>query len=257
MKQFRPIMAVVAMVMLLVAACSAPPPKGSPETGYAIWGFIGNSATSPASNTMVLLLDGNTEKPIASKNTNLFGRYTFSGLQPGYYKVKAGNKVMDVLITDENQRLDIDLSSASGVMNYAAAAAKGTTAPGKPGGDPKLAKRFAGKWFGYSGTSTLSGGGGTKREFAFCPDGSYYEDVSSSYYGTSEDQYGNQDLAWGAASEGGANGTWSIEGTVRQGKITITYNDGSETVMEYYQSEDDPQCYYFNGNLLCYNGPCQ
>jgi hypothetical protein len=244
-------------VALLTIGCSGPPPPGNPEIGYSIWGFVGQNPTTPAANIPVLLINGDTDRPVANKNTNIFGKYTFSGLKPGYYKIKAGNKVLEAYITTENIRVDIDLSSASGVMNYAAAAVQGATAPGKPGGDPELAKRFSGKWFSFTGGSTLSGGGGSKSELAFCSNGAYYEDYEAGYYGSGTDQYGDQSMAWGAASESGASGTWSIQGTVSSGQITVTYKDGSQTVIEYQQYENDPQCYYFNGRLHCYNGPCE
>lgn len=235
----------IIAISAILAACSAVPPKGSLETGFTVWGYVGYSTTEPASGVMVLLIDGATDKPIASKKSNFFGKYTFSALQPGYYKVKASDKTLELVVTDQNQRLDIDLSAADGTMNYAAGAMKNMTAPGKPGGDAQLAQKFTGKWYSFSGATSISGGGGSESQMAFCPDGSYYDSYESGYYGGS----------FGSASQSGASGSWSVSGTVQQGQISITYSNGSTSVLEYQQA-DDPQCYYIDGRMYCYNGAC-
>ncbi len=237
-------------------SCSTPPPAGSPETGYSVWGYVGNSTTAPASNVPVLLVNGETDRPVASKNTNIMGKYAFSGLQPGYYKVKAGDIAMDVVIASENMRLDIDLSAKGGVMNYAAGAMKSIGSTGKAGGDPALVQAMAGKYWGYSGASTLSGGGGTETNMAFCPDGSFYDNTESSYYGSSGDSYGNETMGWGASSQSGAAGTWSIEGTTQSGTITIHYKNGNESVIR-YQAGDERGSYYFDGSLTTKTGNCE
>ncbi len=79
---------------------------------------------------------------------------------------------MDVYLIDKDVRLDIDLSAKDGTMNYAAGAAaqavkptekKGEATPSvQPSGDADLAKLFSGKYYSYTGGSTLSGGGARK-----------------------------------------------------------------------------------------------
>ncbi len=235
-------------IALVIFSGCMPPSQGSLETGFTIWGYVGNTATEPAPNVMVMLIDGDSGRPIASKNSNFLGKYSFSALHPGYYKIKVSGKEMEVVITNENQRIDIDLSSESGSMNYAAAAMKEVAGNGKPGGDPELAKRFAGKWYSFSSSVT---GGGSESQMALCENGNYYENYESGYYGSDETS------AWGNASSSGSDGTWSIEGTVQQGTITIKYSNGSTSTVQYQQSTDDQQCYYFDGRLHCYNGSCK
>ncbi len=240
----------VIVVLVFVAGCNMAPKPGSPESGYTVWGYVGKTPSEPAAGMQVLLFNGKQENPVASASTNFLGKYTFSQLPPGYYKVKVADKIMEVVVTNKNQRIDIDLSSETGAMNYAADALKNAVGTGKPGGDSVLAQRFAGKWYSFSG-------GGSESQMAFCPDGNYYESYEASYSGSSSDQYGNETMNWGQASASSGDGTWSIEGTVQKGTITVKYRNGSTTTISYQQSNDDPQCYYFDGRLHCYNGACQ
>ncbi len=237
-----------AIMLIVVLFGCMPPTQGNLEAGFTIWGYVGNTATEPASNVMVLLVDGNSDKPIASKNSNFLGKYKFSGLRPGYYKIRISDKEIEAVITTENQRVDIDLSSETGTMNYASAAIKDIVGNGKPGGDPELVKRFSGQWYSYSGALS---GGGSENQMGLCSNGNYYESYEAGYYGS------DASSAWGSASESGNSGSWSIEGNVQRGTITIKYRNGSTSSIQYQQSNDDPQCYYFDNRLHCYNGVCK
>jgi hypothetical protein len=256
---------VSALVPLLlsvpVVSCVFGPPPGSPDTGYTITGFVGESAEVPAASETVVLLDGNTEKPITSDKTNFFGKYTFSNLSPGLYILQVRNIKWGVLLEKQSERLDIDLSAPDGTMNYAGhhmqkafakksgakdgdakgGSAKGGGAPAA-GNDSELAKQIAGVWWGYSGS--------TERKIALCPDGSYQDYRESGYSGTSSDSLGNQTMAWGTASQGGGSGRWSIQGNTDQGTITVVYNDGRQTTIRYRQC-GDRGCLLFDGNRLC------
>jgi hypothetical protein len=253
----------IVLSLLLFYSCNTGPPAGSPETGYSIHGFVGNSPTEAAPNVMVLLFDAETSKPVASDKTNLFGKYKFEHLQPGYYLVKSGKVSMELVIIDKNQRLDIDLSAEDGTMNYAKDASKqltdavvGVTPPGKPGGDIELGKKLIiGKWYSYSGASSISGGGGSESQLAFCPDGSYYDSYEAGYYGTNTDQYGDATSSYGTASQSGAKGYWSIEGTMQSAVITIKHTNGSTSEIQ-VKASDENGCLYFDGRKHCYNGEC-
>jgi hypothetical protein len=237
----------IIVIFILIVSCMGGPPGGSPETGYSIYGFVGESSVTAAPNRTVTLLNGDNGTPLANATTNLFGKYSFSHLAPGRYLIKTGEKTMEVYLIDKNIRLDIDLSSKDGVMNYAAGAAKeNKTAPGKPEGDANLAQQIAGKYYSYSGGSTLGGGGGSESQIAFCPDGSYFESYESGYYSSGE---------WGSAAESKASGSWTIQGTIESGTITINYSNGRQSNIEYVAS-GEKGCYKFGGRLYCFNGAC-
>lgn len=245
---------IAIFAMALTAAAESPSKKA--EKTYKIHGFLGESSTVAAPNKTVTLFDADSNKALANTNSNFFGKYAFKKLQPGHYLVKVSEKVMEVYLIDKDVRLDIDLSAKDGTMNYAAGAAaqaakpdekKGVvTPPGQPGGDANLAKEMAGKYYSYTGGSTLSGGGGSESQIAFCPDGSYFESYESGYYGSGQ---------WGQAGQSRASGTWSVEGTIESGTITITYSSGKQETVQ-YRSTGEKGCYKFGGRLYCYNGAC-
>ncbi|MFZ1947514.1 MAG: carboxypeptidase-like regulatory domain-containing protein, partial [bacterium] len=119
------------LVVACLTGCSIAPPPGSPETGYTITGYVGKSSALPAINENVLLLDAETGKPVDTATTNWMGKYTFSGVMPGFYTVTAGSVERKVLVKDQSQRLDIDLSAKDGVMDYSKTA---SLTSGKSGG---------------------------------------------------------------------------------------------------------------------------
>ena len=242
--------------LLLIAGC-ATVPAGDPQSGYSIHGYVGQSAQTAAPGASVLLFDGATDQPLASVEANFMGNYKFTGLQPGHYKVKVEGKTREVILTAENKRLDINLSSEDGSMNYAegateeltkavVGAASGTAAPPGPN-DPELAKKMAGVWWGYSGS--------TETRIALCEDGRFQDFSESSYSGSSYDSGGNQTMAWGSASQGGGNGSWSIQGTEDSGTISVGYDNGKTRTIQ-YRSCGDQGCLLFDGTKLCWSKGC-
>ncbi|MFZ5980171.1 MAG: carboxypeptidase-like regulatory domain-containing protein [Candidatus Zixiibacteriota bacterium] len=255
---FNRIMVSTIFVVVFAMALSglADPSSKKEEKTYKIHGFLGESSTTAAPNKTVTLFDADSNKALANTNSNFFGKYAFKKLSPGHYLIKVGEKVIDVYLIDKDIRLDIDLSAKDGTMNYASGAAtpaekptekkSAETPPGQPDGDAELAKQFSGKYYSYTGGSTLSGGGGSESQIAFCPDGSYFESYESGYYGSGQ---------WGQAGQSRASGKWSIQGTIDSGTITITYASGKQQAVQ-YQTTGERGCYKFDGRLYCYNGAC-
>lgn len=108
-----------------------------------------------------------------------------------------------------------------------------------------LMQAFAGTWV----TMTRN----TETRVTLAPDGGYYENYEASYSGSSSDQYGNQDMAWGQAGQSQSQGRWSVQGSREQGVLTITYANGSTTTIEYRVHVENGQTYWneywFNGEL--------
>ena len=122
------------------------------------------------------------------------------------------------------------------------------SAPAGPN-DPQLQKQIAGTWWGYSGS--------TERKIGLCPDGSYLDYTESGYSGRMHDSGGYQTGAWGAASQSGGQGQWTINGSTQSGTIHVRYADGSTANVQYRQI-NDPGCLSFDGNTLCRNSAnCQ
>jgi len=267
----------------LIGSCVFGPPPGSPETGYTITGFVGESPEVAAQNETVHLFDGRTDKTITSVGTNFFGKYTFSGLPPALYIVQVRDKKWAVLIKDRSERLDIDLSSPDGTMDYtghyvkkAFAQNSGTKKRGAGSADtdslqaqspdkgwpPPYARpqgnvsednpntqallyKFAGRW-DHVTTNTLT-------NLFLKPDGTYEEAYESGYSGQFTDQGGYQTGHWGATGEQQARGRWKVVGGLRQGKLYLVDQNGKQNVYEYQVHIKRGEVfwgeYFFNGQL--------
>ncbi|MFB3908835.1 MAG: hypothetical protein ACE15D_10570 [Candidatus Eisenbacteria bacterium] len=236
-------------VALLVASCSSRPEPGiAGDAGLKIGGFVGKSSTEAASSEQVVLVDASTGQPIATDQTNLFGKYGFDHLPAGKYQVQVGSITRDVVLIDKNVRLDIDLSASDGRMDYVKgsldAAVKGPTVDAGPS-DPQLAQMMAGTYWGYSGS--------TESKITLCPDGQFFDSSESSYSGSSTDGLGNQTMAWGAAGQSGGAGNWAIQGSREQGTITVGYSGGGRRTIQ-YRAGAEGGCYYFDDRQLCRTG---
>ena len=108
-----------------------------------------------------------------------------------------------------------------------------------------LVWKFAGRWDHVS-SNTLT-------NLYFKPDGTYEDAYEAGYSGQMQDQYGYQTGHWGAVGSEQGVGHWRPEGTLHEGKIYITKQDGSQTVLgykiQYRHGEYYPGEYYFNGKL--------
>ncbi|MEW6520051.1 MAG: carboxypeptidase-like regulatory domain-containing protein [Thermodesulfobacteriota bacterium] len=260
---------VLFFVTPLVAACLPIVPPGSPETGYAITGFVGESSQIPAPNETVFLLDGQTEKPLASTGTNFFGKYTFSGLPPGLYILQVRHIKWGVLIKEQSERLDIDLSAPDGKMNYLAnhqLKQATETAPLQPQpGQATAVQREAGltgaggssdnnlqqlllssAWcsFSFKGGSQYSGTSTSR--VRFFADGTYSLGSRSegSYTGQTMDEYGNRrpdGSFYGSQADSGADGRWEVvrgqlfmaegNGAMEPVDLLIKYNANGSPVL--------------------------
>lgn len=121
------------------------------------------------------------------------------------------------------------------------ASGNSAAAPAGPN-DANLQQQIAGKWWGYSGS--------TERRIGLCADGTYYDFTESGYSGQSHNQYGDQTMAWGSASQNSGQGRWIINGSTQSGTIHINYSNGESGNIQ-YQQINDPGCLSFDGNTLC------
>lgn len=112
-----------------------------------------------------------------------------------------------------------------------------------------LVWKFAGRW-DHASSNTLT-------NLYFKPDGTYEDAYEAGYGGEFQDQYGGQTGNWGAVGSEQGAGRWWPEGTLHEGKIYITKQDGSQTVLNYkIQYRHDqyyPGEYYFDGKLYSVN----
>jgi hypothetical protein len=118
-------------------------------------------------------------------------------------------------------------------------------ATGDESDQASLLYKFAGKWSNYSPN--------TETHIYLKPDGTYSNSYDSSYGGQFYDQGGYQAGAWGAAGSNSGQGRWTVEGTLKQGQITLIDVQGNRTVYQYAVHVQNGQTYwgeyFFNGKL--------
>ena len=109
----------------------------------------------------------------------------------------------------------------------------------------KLLYKFAGRW--DSATSN------TLHNIYLKPDGSFEDSYEAGYSGQFVDQGGFQTGNWGAAGNEHAGGRWTIQGTLRQGTISLIDRNGRRTNYRYQVHCRGSECYgseyFFNGRL--------
>lgn len=254
-----------ALVLSLILAATVALAQEKKKT-YNVSGFVGKSTSEAAPGVSVVLLHKDSGDVVGTARTNFFGKYTIKDVPPGDYVLQVEKVQRALGVKDKNVRLDIDMSDASGVMDYARtgavmiqkeneakAAAQGQTqavAPGEPPGpsDPEMMNAIAGEYYHFSGS--------TEKKIMFCPDGVFSDSSESGYSGKGYDGIGNQNMAWGTASQNQGSGQWAIQGSAQGGTITLSYRSGKRVVTK-YQAGREKGCYTFNGTLFCYSGPAR
>jgi hypothetical protein len=76
------------------------------------------------------------------------------------------------------------------------------------------------------------------------PDGTFSDQYESSYSGNFSNQYGDDLGNWGAHNQQNAAGRWTVNGTREQGTITLIYQNGEQTVVQYRVNTEKGQTYY-------------
>jgi len=128
--------------------------------------------------------------------------------------------------------------------------AKPPTPPGGyTGNESDLASlvwKFAGKWSHYTPHR--------ETHLYLAPDGSYSDSSDASFGGQLYDQGGYQTGSWAGAGSDRSKGRWYITGTLRQGRIILTEQDGSQVELAYQVHIKNGEIYwgeyFFNGNLF-------
>lgn len=244
----------LSVVLLVIPLFAAKDKK--PKDSFKVSGYIGKSSTSPAPGMNVALIDKETGKAVDSVSSNFLGRYKFKDVKPGSYVVKCEDIEREVTVVSKDIRLDIDLSTTGGVMDYgkkgreelaaaasAAASGSGAAAPAGPS-DPALQQAMAGEYYAY--------GGSTERKLMLCAGGTFFDSRESSYSGTFREG-GVNTGAWGQASASAGSGNYSIQGSQQSGTIHFSYKGGKRLV-SHYRSTGERGCYSFDGQTFCYSG---
>ncbi len=247
MKQYltKPVILILAVVIL--ATFSTQGLTWPKKSGLKIYGFLWQTSSTPAIGIQVGLFDASTGKLLAVTKSNLFGKYKFKNLKPGFYIVRTGKFSRRVMLQKNNANIHFNFSSPNGQMDFVALALENNAKTGAASAgptDPALTKWIAGEYYSYQGS--------TERKLMLCPDGVFYDSHESSYSGSSTDSLGNQTSAFGAANQGNGSGRWSIQGNKQSGTITFSYK-GKGAQKQQYRSIGD-NCFMIGGVKYCYAG---
>jgi hypothetical protein len=112
-----------------------------------------------------------------------------------------------------------------------------------PQADFSLMRYFAGKYYSYTGGSTITGSAGTERQVMLCPDGRYFD--SSEFSASGEE--------WGGAQQAGNAARWRIQGNKTQGVITLVFPEGGTRSVR-YQVTGEEGVILFDGIKFAYAG---
>jgi hypothetical protein len=124
----------------------------------------------------------------------------------------------------------------------------GGAAPAGPN-DPDLQKWITGNYYYFSSSQVVSAS--SEESLVLCVDGRFRQTGEFSASGT-RDSGGN--TGWGAASQGGNGGRWTISGDRQSGTITLTYGNGATRSVPYRVGSQAEQTMYFGQRMYAYAG---
>lgn len=208
----------------------------------------GHALAAPGANGLVgdWNCSGNSSLRFSSTSKGVLDGDAFNYRQmPEVLLVEEDGGIVPYPYSLQQGRLMIQFPDGSTLQcSRAAARQAGNGAQrGAPGSDEAgLARQIAGIWWGYSGS--------TERKIGLCPGGVYMDYTESGYSGRSSDMYGNQDMAWGSASQSSRRGRWQLRGSAQSGTIDVQLDNGA-TLALHYRQIGDPGCLSINGNTLC------
>jgi len=247
----RPTLLSILSFVVLLAACARPGvAPGNAQRGFVVWGFIGHSTTSAAPGQAVTLVDA-AGQPVQTATSDGTGKYVLAYHPPGNYQLRAGTLTMPVVISNADQRVDVDLSHPSGEMSYAAGAAKEMQPPScpPPAAAPANATNpgeerdpnLVGAWERQDNISSGDAFMSTKLSLLICEDGSFIHSVGDAVGGGG---------GWHGESNGApdsSRGRWRTDNGIvytaagagwqpharyylEAGKLMFTFDDGKREV---------------------------
>ena len=171
------------------------------------------------------------------------------GFVPYYFVFDKDTGRLETWYEDEAEYQRMQQQMAAAVQpvlegqNQSAAAA-----PAGPN-DPELQRWITGTFYYFSSSAVVSAS--SERSFVLCADGQFRMSGEFSASG-SRDAAGN--TGFGAASQSGNAGRWTISGDKQSGTITLSFAGGSTKSVSYRVASQEQQTMYFDGVLFAYAG---
>ena len=173
-----------------------------------------------ATNENVTLVDAKNKEQVATAKTDFLGRFKLYPLRPGEYILLVGNKQVPLTITDDHVRMDVDLGSETGVMDYGkvdpAAADNAPNAAGPSQGTPP--SEPAGAAAGSAQPPAQNGAAAIRGCFA-----GKFTGIATQYWFDGQGRFKN--INWNPVS-----GTFTYTGSYQfDGRQLVLAFDGDET----------------------------
>jgi hypothetical protein len=171
-----------------------------------------------------------------------------------YPYVLQGNQ-LTITFPEEGYQLQFSkatgTTSTSTVSKAKKTTQKSTHTQGGTAGVTAMMKHFAGYWWHYSGSSSIS----HEDLIYLAPDGTYRNRSENTADITNYDQYGDVSSQYLGNFQDRSQGQWTVKGNKYKGVIIVTWADGSTYNINYEVKPSKNQRfgdYYFNGTLYCY-----
>jgi len=255
---------VLVVLVALLPLCAQAQTLSDPAWGFSLTlpqGWKGESSAEGAivghdqiSGVIIVMLhdapdmetvSGYLQEGLAEESIQLYpasepkkeGKNSLSGLFDGFYegqsvKAKAigvlapggtGGAFIIALTTPE--QFGAQLTKAADALAKSLRPVKRSGITSGPAGGSGFESHFVGTWV----TTTTN----TERRVTLHSNGRFSMNYEASYSGRSNDQYGNQTMAWGQAGQQGSQGRWSVQGTRERGTLTLVFDNGETSRVPY------------------------
>ncbi|NJD09910.1 MAG: alpha/beta fold hydrolase [Gemmatimonadetes bacterium] len=177
-------------------------------------------------------------------------RYTlhenWKGWVPYYMVFDRETRTLKTWYADEAeyQRMQAQMAETFKPVTDAAAPNQGGAAVPAGRNDPSLQRWITGKYYYFSSSMVVSAA--SERTLDLCEDGRFRM--------TGEFAASGRDPAWGAASQSGNRGRWTIAGDRLSGTITLTLGNGSSRNLRYQVASQAEQTMLFDGVKFAFAG---
>lgn len=173
----------------------------------------------------------------------------WKGFVPYYFVFDADTKRLETWYEDEEeyQRMQQQMAAAmapvtEGQQQGGGGTAAAAAAPAGPN-DPTLQLWIAGTYYYFSSSAVVSAS--SERSFVLCADGQFR--ITGEFSAA-------QSGAWGAASQGGNAGRWTISGDRQSGTIALSFAGGGSRNVSYRVASKAEQTMAFDGVVFAYAG---
>jgi hypothetical protein len=240
MRSARPL--ALAAIVVLAAACAAIGMNSVTKLNQLSPGM------SPDEVQQVL----GTPKSTEMQGDQMVVKYTlhenWKGFVPYYFLFDKDRRLVSWSANEEEYQRN-QQQMAQALAPVLQSQTQGSTATPAGPNDPDLQRWITGSYYYFSSSMVVSAS--SERRLVLCVDGRFRMSGEFSASGM-QDAGGNTD--WGAASQSGGGGRWTISGDRQSGTITLSFANGATKNVSYRVASKADQTMAFGGVVFVYEG---